>query len=55
MFTQVSEKLTQMFDVATQFLWETFEKDMAMTEAVISRTEAVFATIEEKIVRTFHR
>ena len=43
------EKTTAFLDDATAWLWELFEKDMAMTESILHRTEALFVTIESKV------
>lgn len=36
------EKLSNLMDGATTFLWRQFEKDMQMTDAILARVEVLF-------------
>ncbi len=46
MLDSITTKVEEVLDTAAAFLWQQFEKDMATTQAIISRTEYAWARIE---------
>jgi len=43
------EKIQSWLDAASRALWRAFEKDLALMESFLDRTEAVFTIIETKL------
>jgi hypothetical protein len=45
------EKWNELLDQAAEFAWGLFEKDLALTEKILDRTEEIFVSIEQKLFR----
>ena len=55
MLDRMTDAVNSWMDDAAQFAWELFEKDMAMTERILDRTEAWIGAIEQRIPKDLLR
>jgi hypothetical protein len=55
MLNLMGETLVNFLDAATAWAWKMFEKDMAMTESILHRTEALLVTIESRVSPALRR
>ena len=47
MLDSLMETLESFFDSLAAFIWQQFEKDMAMTEAILARTDQICDRVEK--------
>jgi hypothetical protein len=55
MFNDFMDKVSEGLDRCAAFAWELFEKDLALTESILQRTESIFATVESKLPTSVRR
>ncbi len=55
MLESITEKTLVAFEAIADYVWESFEKDMQMTEKWLARTESIFAALETKVPAEIRR
>ncbi len=51
MFNGLMGKVQVLLDAAAGVVWRAFERDQALMESLLNRTEAILVTIENKLFR----